>query len=176
MIETILEKFAKHFYLPKFRKIEHKIGCKLIFDNIPGDYINGWVVCEMTKTWQRAGLDITKGANYFTMGKLVKGESSRFERDEVEYESWLGGYTVKLSSKKSWPARDHFKLAIADQNSWLKWYGDKKPMTSIAGWKFIDAGKIQLGQYSGRLYDFGCTTHSNVGSGYKSLKLWAASI
>jgi hypothetical protein len=171
MTEKILEKLVRYIYLPKFRKLEHEIGYKLIFRNIPSYFINGWVNCDMTKTWQSFGLDVKKGANYFTMGSLLDGESSRFERDSIEYESWFGAYTLKLASKSTWSAKDHFKLAIADQNSWLRWYADPKPSTTVEGWEFTEIDRINLGRYSGTLYDFGCTTHSDVGSGYKTIKL-----
>ena len=37
-------------------------------------------------------------------------------------------------------------------------------------------GKIEVGQYSGRLYEGGCTTHSDVGAGYKTIKLKLVSV
>lgn len=169
--EKILQKLVKYIYLPNFRKLERAIGYKLVFHNIPSLYINGWVSCDMTKTWKKFGLAVKKGANYFTMGKLIGGESSRFKRDTVEYESWFGAYTLKLSYKVTWSAEDHFKLAIADQNSWLRWYGDLKPSTTIEDWKFTEIDRATLGQYNGTVYDFGCNTDSDVGSGYKTIKL-----
>ena len=174
MIETILEKLARLLqliWLPRFRKVEHEIGYKLIFQNIPSEYINGWMACEMTKTWKRFGLDVEKGANYFTMGSVHNGESCRFDPNSIEYQSWLGGYTIKLAHKAIWTLEDHFKLAIADQNSWLKHYGDPRPVTSIKGWNFIALGNIQVGQRSGQLYEFGCTTDDDVGSGYNTMRL-----
>lgn len=177
MIEKILEKLTRFIYLPKLRKTEKKIGYRLILDNIPDRYINGWVACDMTTTWKRFGLDIEKGANYFTMGKVVSGLSSRFDRKFPEYQSWLGGYTVRLSEGTPWTAEDHFKLAIADQNSWLKkWYNDPKPMTVIEGWKFTLIDTIRIGQHSGTLYEFGCTTQSDVGNGRKTINMYLASI
>lgn len=177
MIETILEKIIKHVYLPRLKKVEHDVGCKLRFHNIPDRYINGWVTCEMTKTWKKFGLDIKMGANYFTMGHAVNGASSRFDPNAPEYQSWLGGYTVRLSPGVQWTPEYHFKLAVADQNSWLKkWYGDPNPVTTTEGWHFVHTDKVQLGQYSGNLYKFGCTTDDDVGKGYKSLKLRLASI
>ena len=177
MTEKILEKLICFIYLPRLRKTEKKIGYRLVLRNIPDRYINGWVACNMTTTWKRFGLDIEKGANYFTMGKVVSGLSSRFDREFPEYQSWLGGYTVRLSQGTSWTAEDHFKLAIADQNSWLrKWYGDPKPMTVIEGWKFTPIDTIRIGQYSGTLSEFGCTTHSDVGNGHKTIRMYLASI
>jgi len=174
MLEKILEIFAKYIYLPQFRKLEREIGYKLVLRNIPKLYINGWVSCDMTETWQKFGLNVKKGADYFTIGKLIGDESSRFESDTIEYQSWFGGYTVKLSPGEVWSPKDHFNLAVADQNSWLQWYGDPKPFTTTEGWKLTEAGKINIGPYSGRIYDFGCTTLSDVGKGYKTIKLRAA--
>jgi hypothetical protein len=125
----------------------------------------------MTRTWKRFGLEIEQGLNHFTMGKVVNGMSSRFDRTAPEYQSWLGGYTVKLDSDKPWDFEDHFKLAIADQNSWLRRYGDPAPKTNIAGFKFTEVSKIQLGEYAGTLYEFGCRTHSDVGTNPKTFKL-----
>ena len=171
MTQLILEKIARYIYLPQFKKVEHQIGYKLILRDIPSSYINGWVTVDMTQTWRRFGLDVIRGANYFTIGSIVNADSSRFDPNSLEYESWLGGYTLKLASTKPWTVEDHFKLAIADQNSWLRWYGNPKPTTTIKGWKFAEAGNIQLGQYSGHLYDGGCTTLSDVGAGYNTLRL-----
>lgn len=179
MIETVLEKlarFVQYLYIPKFRKLERKIGYKLIFRDIPSDYINGWMSCDMTQTWQNFGLDVVAGANYWTVGKIIDGESSRFDPNSLEYQSWMGGYTVKLVPKVIWTPEDHFKLAIADQNSWLKHYGDPRPLTSTRGWSFTEAGKIQIGPYSGQLYEFGCTTHDDIGRGYRAMKLRLASL
>lgn len=176
MIEMILEKMLRYFYLPRLNVLEHEIGYKLVFHNIPADYINGWVSCDMTKTWQKSGLEIEKGANYFTVGHVLHNESSRFDPNSLEYQSWLGGYTLKLKSPQSWTIEEHFKLAIADQNSWLKWYGNPRPTTRTDGWNFTDAGRIQVGQYSGNLYEGGCTTFSDVGIGYKSIKLRLVSV
>lgn len=177
MIEKILEKYAKYFYLKRFKKIEHDVGYKLVFHNIPKFYIDGLVSCEMTNTWQKFGLDIEKGANYFTMGHVVDGVSTRFDPNAPEYQSWLGGYTVKLKSGVSWTVEDHFKLAIADQNSWLKkWYGDPNPITTIEGRKFVPIEKIHIGQYVGQVYEFGCMTDDDVGKGYRSFTLKLASL
>ena len=173
MIEDILKILVKYFYLPRFQKLERGIGYKFVFHNIPSFYINGWVSCDMTKTWRH--LNVVKGANYFTMGKLIKGESSRFERGTVEYQSWFGAYTLKLKSKGNWTTKDHFNLAIADQNNWLKWYGDEKPATSVKGWNPIEISKVRMGGYSGSLYEFGCDTFSDVGRANNTIKLWLAS-
>lgn len=176
MTETILQKFARLIFLPKIREVEAEIGCKLVFRNIPPEYINGWVSWDMTGNFKRFGLDIEAGADYWTMGKIVHDVSTRYDRNTPEYQSWLGGYTVKLASKRTWTVEDHFKLAIADQNSWLKTYGDPNPATSVQGWTFTPVGSIHNGPYAGALYEGGCTTDSDVGNRDNTFRPWLESI
>lgn len=171
----IFQKLVQYFYIPKLKKLEKEIGCRLIFNHIPDRYINGIVNCEMTRTWKKAGLNIELGQNHFTMGKIVEGKSTRFKTNSAEYQSWLGGYTVKLSSNEKWTFEEYFGLAIADQNSWLKWYGNSSPKTSIEGKNPVVIGKIRLGKFKGTLYEFGCHTYSDVVPRKPSLKLYFAS-
>lgn len=170
MAETILQKITNSIFRPKFRRFENKIGYKLYFRNIPERFVKGLVEWDITDTFKKFGLDIEEGMDYWTLGHIINGISSRFDRNAPEYQSWLGGYIVKLVSKQTWIEEDHFKLAIADQNSWLHTYGDPKPMTSTEGWRFNKIGPINAGQYSGILYEFGCTTHSDVGNGKRPSK------
>lgn len=167
----MLEKLAELILLPKIRAAEKRIGYKLVFSDIPKEYIQGIVSWDMSNTFKDAGLKIEVGMNYWTIGKIIHDVSSRFERKAVEYQSWLGGYLVKLAVEQHWTVEDHFKLAIADQNSWLHAYGDSKAMTSIKGWKFTEIGQIQNGQYIGKLYEGGCDTDSDMGNHDNNLKL-----
>ncbi len=167
----LFQKLAQYIYLPKLKRLEKEIGCKLIFNYIPERYVPAVMSCEMTNTWKNFGLNVEKGLNHFTMGRVIDGMSSRFDRNAPEYQSWLGGYTVKLASDSEWDFNDHFKLAIADQNSWLRRYGDPNPNTTIEGWKLVQIDKIRLDNYTGVLYEFGCTTHSDVGVNPKTLSL-----
>jgi len=153
------KKIIQHFYFPRLDNLDKEIGYKLIFHKIPDRYINGVISCEMTRTWQNFGLDIVKGKNHFTIGRVINSISTRFDADSSQYQSWLGGYTVKLASEKMITVEDHFKLAIADQNSWLKWYGDPNPLTTIDDFKAFKVGELVLGKYTGIMYEFGCRTH-----------------
>ncbi len=78
---------------------------------------------------------------------------------------------MKLAPSKAWDFEDHFKLAIADQNSWLRRYGDQNPNTTTEGHTLVVIDKIQLGEYTGTLYEFGLTSHSDVGTNPKTLPL-----
>lgn len=167
----MLKAFARSVHLPRMTRIEKEIGCRLAFRGIPGRFIQGWMRWDMTGTWKRAGLDVRRGANYFTMGRVVNGVSSRFDPRAPEYQAWLGGYTVAFPAGSRWSIEDHFKLAIADQNSWLGLYGDPHPATTVAAGEFSDAGELRVGRYSGVLYEGGCATHSDVGGGWDAARL-----
>lgn len=98
----IFQKLVQLFYLPKLRRLEKEIGCNLVFHSIPDRYISAIMSCNMTGTWKNFSLNVEKGLNHFTMGGVANGMSSHFDRNAPEYQSWLGGYTVKLSSDKPW--------------------------------------------------------------------------
>lgn len=126
--------------------------------------------CDMTRTWQKFGLKISRGANYFTVGRVKNGVSSRYIFEEPQYQSWLGGYTVKLKDGQTWTLQEHFNLAVADQKSWLRRYGDPHPFCDMTEQDCKKIGPIKLGKYSGTLYEGGCLTHSDVGNGFE--RVW----
>jgi hypothetical protein len=171
----MIEKLIQAFYLPQLKKLDKKIGCRLVFKYIPSRFIQSWVHCDMTHTWRKVGLNIIHGANYFTVGHIVNGDSSRFDRNAPEYQSWLGAYTLKLAPGTPWSPREHFRLAIADQNNWLRWYGEHHPHTNMDGWRLHPLGEVRVDKYKGELYEFGCNTESDVGRVNKSINLFAAS-
>lgn len=162
--------FANLFLLNKLKRAENKIGYKLLFKNIPDIWINGLMRCDMTHTWQKFGLKISRGANYFTVGKVKDGISTRFNFAEPQYQSWLGGYTVKSKQEQEWNLQNHLNLAVADQKSWLKRYGDPNPLCKFEEEYSKVLGPIKLGNYSGTLYEWSCITHSDVGNGFE--KIW----
>lgn len=63
------QKLLKYIYLSHLNKLDKQIGCKLIFNQIPTNYIDGVISVNMTKTFKMFGLDILKGKNHFTIGK-----------------------------------------------------------------------------------------------------------
>jgi len=156
--------------LNKLKQAESEIGYKLVFTEIPDLWIDGIMGCEMTRTWQKFGLKISKGANYFTVGRVENGVSSRFVSEKPQYQSWLGGYTAKLKEGQTWNLHDHFNLAVADQEGWLRRYGDPHSFCEMTEQGSKKIGSIKLGQYSGTLYEGGCLTHSDVGDGFN--RIW----
>ncbi len=157
--------------LKKLGQAEHEIGYKLVFKQIPDVWINGLMRCDMTRTWKKFGLKISRGANYFTVGQIKNDVSSRFTLGETGYQSWLGGYTVKLKEAREWTLQDHLNLAVADQKSWLRRYGDVYPVCDFREANSKTIASISLGDYSGTLYEGSCITHSDVGNGFANIWL-----
>jgi hypothetical protein len=176
MFDKLFDELTKCFLVPKLQNTERRIGYKLRFHCLPEQFIEGWVRWDMTKQFNRAGLDVEAGVNYWTTGKIARGICSRFDRDASTYQSWVGGYVVRLSPGQSWEVKEHFRLAIVDQNGWLSSYGDPHPTTTIDGCEFTAIDKIASGNFHGTLYEGACKTHSDVGSGKKSFTLLVHSI
>jgi hypothetical protein len=166
----MLQKIINLFFRSTLSHSDENVGWKLVFRDIPERFVGGWVEWDLTKTFKKFGLNIDAGVDYWTLGHVVDGVSSRFDPSAPEYQSWLGGYIAKLSTPEEWTVQDHFKLAIADQNSWLHTYGDQNPVTSLEGCDFIKVGTITAGSHTGDLYEGGCVTHSDVGHSPRSEK------
>lgn len=172
----LFQSLVRQFYLPAQDRLANQIGCRLLFRYLPHYYLQGIVRCDMTRTWKRAGLDIAKGQNHFTIGRVVDGVSSRFDPSSIAYQSWLGGYTVKLDSGQTWSVEDYCRLAIADQNSWLNWFGDPNPFTSVDSWEYEEVGKFAVrGGYVGTLYEGGFSSHSDVGPNIRTPRFYFVS-
>lgn len=162
---------ANIILLNKLKQAEYEIGYKLVFKNIPDIWIDGIMRCDMTRTWKKFGLKISRGANYFTVGKIKDSISTRFDFAAPQYQSWLGGYIVKLKQGQEWNLQNHLNLAVADQRSWLKRYGDPNPFCDFKeeNCRVIN-DSMKLGNYPGILYEGSCITHSDVGNGFA--KIW----
>src|SRR3989344_4538477 len=169
-METILQKIIQFIFIPRWEKLERTIGYALRFHQIPDRFVNGWVRWTMTGLWKKEGLKIIAGANYWTIGKIVDGVSSRYLRDCPEYQAWLGGYTVKLEPGAPWTLKDHLRLAVADQKSWLRHHGDPNPLGIVEDSDFTPIDTVRIGEYSGTLYEGEGTTHSDVGNSYN--RVW----
>lgn len=144
------------------RRIERKMGYHLEFKNIPSVWINGWMTYGMRRAWLRRGIN-ANGVNYFTMGSLVDGVSSRFLRDKRQYQSWLGAYMVRFKRKK-FKLQSHCDLAVADQKNWLEDFGDIHPFIKMPAKNCTKGKKIKIDGYPATLYEFlGGPSHSDVG-------------
>jgi hypothetical protein len=122
------------------------------------------MIIEMDPVWKKEGLDVI-GTNYFTIGAINNGISTRYDPTSPYYQAWLGGYVVKFNQKRKWSISDHSKLAEADQKNWLILYGNKNPRIKVDYDNLKDLGEIVIGGFNGQLYEASIYSDSDVGKG-----------
>ncbi len=159
----MVSKMFSYLYTNHMHRIEEKIGYRIRFENIPQTWIDGWMTFDMERSWRRYGIK-AEGVNYFTLGALKQGVSSRFIRSEKQYQSWLGAYLVVFKERRDLTLQDHFALAVADQKNWLRDFGDTDPSCKMSTKKVGRTEEIKIGAYKAKLYEFlGGRSHSDVG-------------
>ncbi len=164
-------KFLAPFIVPhvlqKAINLGKSIGYKMQFKNLPSDWINGYAMVDMTKTWHNYGLPI-RGVNYFTLGDVQNGISSRFISEDKMYQAWLGGYIFTNDTPIDWNPQSYLKVAEADQKKWLWYYGVPNPKMDFGNLHKIE--DLHINGISGQLYSWSGDTQSDVG--YKSTNLY----
>lgn len=141
------------------------MGYRLVLPQSP-HLINGMMIFDMTPVWKRAGID-AEGINYFTIGKIENGLSSRFDPESPYFQLWFGGYIVKFAEDREWTLKDHFQLGVEDQMEWLRMYGDPNPLVQGDFDKVKMLGNIIINGHKGKLYEGGGWSNSDVGNGKK---------
>ncbi len=159
MLETLSKPFA-HLFYHYTKTLEKKLGYLLI---LPEDtnWIAGTMLFDMSLVWKRNNIDAI-GLNYFTIGAIQDGLSTRYIETSPYYQAWFGGYIVKFSEDRKWTAEDHFNLGLADQKQWLSSYGDPHPFVQLDQAKLIK--KITLDKWSTDLYEVSGWSNSDVGN------------
>lgn len=174
ILETIAKPFAFLSY-QHVKKIERQLGYALELNQDSSKWIDGTMIFDMTPVWGKYGIEAT-GVNYFTIGKVSKGISSRFDSNSPYYQTWLGGYIVRFPKSRKWSIDDHFHLGEADQKNWLSIYGIKKPIADIDFDRIINHGSFGIENYKGTLYQGGGKSNTDVGNKINRLylsALWA---
>lgn len=167
---TPLLKLFAFIYSNWIRRVEKKIGYRIEFKHIPHTWINGMLAFDIEKSWRKHGIEAW-GVDYWTTGSLKDGVSSRFLRTEKQYQSWLGAYLVKFKNSKCFSLQDHFELAVADQKSWLRDFGDPHPLIQMPAGNVAKPEDFPLSGYPGKLYTFlGGQSHSDVGKKSDNLR------
>ncbi len=163
-MNNFMIKLLAKIYALWVHRLERRIGYRLEFSHIPDTWVDGQMIFDMSPVWAKHQIKAV-GINYFTVGKLVNGISSRFLRHEKQYQSWFGAYLVKFDNAKKFTLQDHFDLAIADQKNWLGIFGDLNPFIEMPETQAVNATTIKLGDLESTLYEFlGGPSHSDVGA------------
>lgn len=166
-----ITKIPAFIYYKLVKSFEKKLGFKVELNSLESDWINGVMIYDMTHIWKKHGID-AKGLNYYTIGKVKNGLSSRFDPNSPYYQAWLGCYIVQFDKYRDWGVQEHFSLGEADQKYWLKLYGDSSPSATTSKSDFKDLGKIEINGFPGKIYEGAVWSHSDVGLGNKRFYLY----
>ena len=140
---------------------QKKAGYRLEFHNLPESWLQGFALVDMTFTWRKYGLPI-RGLNYFTVGALSNGTTSRFSTESSLYQSWLGGYIFQSKKPLHWHTDGYLRLAEADQKGWLRRFGSKSPEMNFG--KLTDKEELTVAGKKAVLYSWQGITQSDVGA------------
>lgn len=162
MLIDLLIKIPALIYYRFVKSFEKQMGFKVELNNLDPNWINGVMIFDMTPIWRKHGID-AKGTNYYTIGKVENGLSSRFDPLSPYYQAWLGCYIVQFDKYRDWGVQEHFSLGEADQKYWLKLYGDSSPLATTSKNDFKHLGKIEISGFSGKIYEGAAWSHSDVG-------------
>ena len=167
MIDHITKPIS-YLYYQKVKLFEKSLKYSLQLPDNP-NLINAQMIFDMTPVWKKHRIN-AKGINYFTIGSVVDGISTRYDFNSPYYQSWLGGYIVQIEEQRSWTAKDHYSLGEADQKNWLEMYGVKKPFVKTDFETIKPAEKIEISRYTGTLEQGNIWSNTDVG-GNKNLWL-----
>lgn len=163
MFVDFLVKPLAEFSFGSVKRREKQLGYKLVLNNLFPHWIDGTMIYDMSSVWKKANMDAI-GVNYFTIGAVKNGKSTRFDPMSPYYQSWLGGYIVRFANPQKWTVENHYKLADADQKNWLRIYGDKNQYVEIDYKNAKEVGDIKISGYSGKLYQGGIWSDTDVGA------------
>ncbi len=147
---------------------QKRLGYTVEFTALPEQWLQAKAIYPMDQVWKREGLDAV-GTNYFTIGDIENGLSSRFDPLSPYYQAWLGCYIVQFNKKRSWEINDHFRLGEADQKNWLRIYGDTNPRVDV-DWDHVETlDPIQISGFASSLYRGNIFSDTDVGDSKISL-------
>lgn len=159
-----LSDIVGHWHARNICKLESHLGYALRFRRIPEAWIQSCASFDLTSSWQTAGLNVT-GIDYFTIGTIVHGRSTRFDPNAEAFQSWIGGYLVRLNENRPYTLQEHLNLAVIDQLNWLRHYGDPSPTCELPAAEFQRRGKLTIsGGYRGTVYVGGGYSHTDMGA------------
>lgn len=166
-VDLLTKPFSRLAYV-RARSREASLGYLSQITHMPQGWINGTMLFDMTPVWKKHGIPAV-GVTRFTIGSIENDVSIRFTPESEYFQAWFGCYIMKFNEHRKWSIEDHCKLGEADQLTWLSLYGDPSPLAEIKTTNIKLVGKIQLGKYSGQLFQCGGLSHSDVGNGNSSI-------
>ncbi len=148
-------------------------GVKPHFTYLPHAWISPMMKQEMNQIWEPLNL---KGMNYFTLGGPKNIFAKYVERSNPcspYYQAWFGVYIIKAPKERFGFDREEMdvnelgKLAVYDQNAWLKAMGDPNPLAH--GEHYEKTGTINSGGIERTLYEGTMASHADLSQKARSL-------
>jgi hypothetical protein len=170
MLRDKLTLIPSYLYYLWVKYQEKKIGYRLVLPEFTSHWINGTFIFDMNPVWKKYGQPAV-GVNYFTIGGVKNGQSSRYDPQSDYYQSWLGGYIVKFPYARDWTIPEHYQLAEADQKGWLVTMGDTLPLMSTDKKSICLMGKVNICGFPAKIVQAAGWSHSDLGSGPQNLTL-----
>lgn len=165
MIKT-LTNLVSGLILDRELLLQKKLGYHLTFHNLPEDWVKGYALVDMTLTWHSYGLPLT-GLNYFTVGAIKSGMTTRYQEENDLYQAWLGGYVFKSKRPLHWHSNGYLRLAEADQKGWLRRFGARSPQMDFG--KLTKLQDMTILDKKATLFSWTGVTRSDVGASSHSL-------
>lgn len=165
MIKT-LTRYVAGLVLRNELAHQKKVGYKLVFHDLPPDWIQGYAMVDLTFTWRVYGLPI-QGLNYFTVGAIKNGVTTRYQEKSDLYQAWLGGYVFQSKKPLTWHADRYVRLAEADQKGWLRQFGAEDPRMDFSKLKKVQ--DMEIAGKKATLFAWSGVTKSDVGPSSHSI-------
>lgn len=164
MLTKLVSSSISKIAFKKVEDVEKNLGYRLALKTTTNNWISSHILSDMTPIWRKCGINAT-GLNYYTIGNIEKGISTRYDYTSPYYQAWFGGYIVSFADKKRMSINDHFMLAETDQESWLKLFGDSDPMCKAVLSSVTQLGGIEISGYKAQIFQGSMLSHTDVGNG-----------
>jgi hypothetical protein len=171
MFSSIAARIAR----ASFRNETESLGATVGFSKIPAGWFPLFVRGSLTRVWRGAGLPL-RGCGIFTIGLPTRdGVSGRFCPESALYQGWFGAYLFTAPpsftniDEKTPNFSNLAKIAIADQNNWLRWYGDPASGATLVPGSDRLLAKAKRASGYDLLLEAKIKTHSDVGPGNGAL-------
>lgn len=148
-----------------FEKREKELGYTLEFNHLPQTWIQNIMKVDISKTWKRQGLN-ARGIGLFTIGNIDGRNSTRYQIKSPYFQAWVGGYVFITDDSTEWNKEKIWELPVADQISWLKYYGNKNPRVNIVYESAKELEEIEIDGKKATLYTGDFMSDTDMGNSY----------
>ncbi len=165
MINWLVDKIVK-ISKKQYERREKELGYTLNFTHLPQTWVQNIMKVDITNTWHKHKLK-AKGIGLFSIGNINGRNSTRYQIKSAYFQAWVGGYIFKTDDKENWTKEKIWELPVADQVSWLRYYGNRSPRVSIDYNSAQELGEIQIDGKKATLFTGDFMSDTDMGKPYK---------